>query len=136
MSENSAVKTNNVTTEAPASWNTKYTSTEGFICQITLRADSGKELLEKAQAAMTHLLQAGCLPCDNIPFRPRSNGGQKAQTNNTPANGNGSTPAESNSNGNSHVCPVHGVEMKRWEKDSKVWFSHKVDGGWCTGKSK
>ena len=48
MSENNAVKNNNWSTEAPASWNTKYTSPEGFICQITLRADSGKELLENA----------------------------------------------------------------------------------------
>jgi hypothetical protein len=34
--------------EAPASWNTKYITPEGFECQITLRGDSGTELLEKA----------------------------------------------------------------------------------------
>jgi hypothetical protein len=42
--------------EAPASWNTRYTTPAGFVCQITLRAESGKELLEKANAAMAHLV--------------------------------------------------------------------------------
>jgi len=36
----------------------------------------------------------------------------------------------------SHICPIHDVEMKKWEKDNKVWYSHKVDGGWCTRKKK
>ena len=43
----------------------------------------------------------------------------------------------SNGNGNVHLCPIHNVEMRRWEKDGRVWFSHKTDdGGWCGGKSK
>ena len=143
MTENASVKPT-LSLEAPASWNTKYVSPEGFTCQITLRADSGKELLEKAQAALSHLIAAGCTPSDTFTFRPRNNGGQKAQTDNVPSNGNGGThaennvitPAEGNGNGNAHLCPIHGVEMKKWEKDNKVWYSHKVDGGWCTGKTK
>ena len=130
--DNTSVKSNTADTEAPASWNTKYTTPEGFICQINLGADSGKELLEKAQAAITHLLQAGCTPCDNISFRPCSNGndnGSEAKANGNNGNGTGN-------NGNAHVCPIHGVEMKHWEKDGKVWFNHMVEGGWYTGKSK
>ena len=42
--------------EAPASWNTKYVSPEGFECQLTLRAESGSELLEKVNGAISHLL--------------------------------------------------------------------------------
>ena len=123
MSENPSVKSNTAVTEAPASWNTRYTSPEGFICQITIRADSGKELLVKAQAAIAHLLEVGCTPCDNLTFRSRSNGNH-AETN---AEGTSSTK----------VCPVHNVEMRRWEKNGKVWFSHKQEGGsWCTGKGK
>lgn len=136
MSENNSLKNNTAVTEAPASWNTKYTSTEGFVCQNTLRADSGKELLEKAQAAIAHLLQAGCTPCDSFTFRPRNNGGQKSQTTNVPVNGSNPTETNGNGNGSVHLCPIHGVDMKKWEKDGKVWFSHKVDGGWCTGKTK
>jgi hypothetical protein len=130
MSDNPTLKSNTTVTEAPASWNTKYTSPEGFTCQITLRGDSVKELLEKAQGAITHLLQAGCTPCDNISFRPRSNGSKPDA--NAQANNNGHS---NNGNGNAHICPIHCVEIKRWEKDGKVWFSHKVEGGWCTGKS-
>jgi hypothetical protein len=127
MSDNTSVKSNTAVTEAPASWNTKYTTPEGFTCQITLRADSGKELLEKAQAAITHLLQAGCTPCDNFTFRPKSNGnGHTPQTETNAANGN-----------NGHVCSVHNVEMRRFEKEGRVWYSHKTDeGGWCNGKKK
>jgi hypothetical protein len=24
--------------------------------------------------------------------------------------------------------------MKRWDKNGRVWYSHKVDGKWCSGK--
>jgi hypothetical protein len=132
MTENASVKPN-LSLEAPASWNTKYLSPEGYTCQITLRADSGKELLEKAQAAITHLIASGCTPCEALTFRPRSNGNghtPQTETSATPANGN-------NGNGNGHMCPVHNVEMRRFEKEGKIWYSHKTDdGAWCNGKKK
>ncbi len=37
MSEKTAVKNNTWTTEAPASWNTRYMTPDGFVCQLTLR---------------------------------------------------------------------------------------------------
>lgn len=34
-------------------------------------------------------------------------------------------------------CTIHGCAMKRHEKDSQVWYSHKApDGSWCRGKAK
>ena len=33
-------------TESPASWNTRYVTNDGFTCQLTLRAESGKDLLQ------------------------------------------------------------------------------------------
>jgi hypothetical protein len=48
--------------EAPASWNTRYVDPNGFECQITLRGDSGSELLEKANYAISYLLKNGCNP--------------------------------------------------------------------------
>ena len=33
-------------TESPASWNTRYQTKDGFVCQLTIRAEKGKELLE------------------------------------------------------------------------------------------
>ena len=115
MSDNTSVKSNSEVTEAPVSWNTKYVTPDGFVCQLTLRGESGKDLLEKANAALTWLKENGFLPCENNGFRSRNNGGStsQAQPSNSPApNGNG--------NGTNHVCPMHGVEMKRWEKDGKV----------------
>lgn len=54
MNANNNNHTNGTTTseqlfsEAPASWNTRYLDPNGFECQITLRGESGSELLEKA----------------------------------------------------------------------------------------
>ena len=123
--------------EAPASWNTRYLSPEGFVCQITLRADSGRELLEKTQVAITHLIEIGCTPCEALTFRPKSNGnGHKPQAAVNGASASTNT-SPSNEDGNAHLCPVHGVEMRRWEKNDRIWFSHKADdGSWCSGKSK
>src|SRR4030065_2502183 len=48
--------------EAPASWNTRFVDPNGFECQITLRGETGSELLEKAALAINYLLQNGCIP--------------------------------------------------------------------------
>jgi hypothetical protein len=94
--------------EAGASWNTKFVTPSGFTCQLTLRSDSGLELLEKADAALTFLLEKGYSPCDN----------------NNHHNGK-----------ETKLCPIHNCDMKHREKDGKTWFSHKAeDGTWCYGK--
>ena len=95
-------------TEAPASWNTRYVTQEGFVCQITLRADSGKDLLERADVAMSFLLNHGY------------------------------SPSELNHNGkDSKWCPIHQCTMRRWEKEGRSWYSHKrEDGSWCRGHLK
>jgi hypothetical protein len=116
--------------EAPASWNTRYIDPSGFECQITLRGETGKELLEKAHSAIVFLLETGCTPFVYRPSKPVE----------APKNGNGESNSNSNGNGNGHKeddpawCPIHQCEMKRWDKDGRVWYSHKVDGKWCSGK--
>jgi hypothetical protein len=134
MSENSTVKPNNWTTEAPASWNTKYITPDGFVCQLTLRGENGRDLLEKANAAMAWLRESGYKPCDNFISR-NHNCGSKVEEASTKSNGNGNGNGSSNGHA-ANWCPIHQVEMRKWEKDGKIWFSHKVEGGWCTGKSK
>jgi hypothetical protein len=136
MSESPTLKSNTYL-EAPASWNTKYLSPEGFVCQITLRSDTGRELLDKAQVAITHLIETGCTPCEALTFRPKSNGNGNGNGH-TPQADSGTTPANGNNgNGSGHVCPVHNVEMRRFEKEGKIWYSHKTDdGAWCNGKKK
>ena len=110
-------------TEAPASWNTRYISPEGFECQLTLRAESGSELLEKVNGAISHLLNSDCQPYS---FR----GGYSKNNQTKKSNGNGNQQ-----NSNPSWCPVHQCEMKQWERDGRSWYSHKTsDGGWCKGK--
>jgi hypothetical protein len=103
--------------EAPASWNTRYFHPCGFECQITLRGDNGTELLEKVDKAIQFLLQNDCQP-----YSSSRNGYSKPK-----ASPNGK-------NENDSWCPIHECEMKRWERDGRVWYSRKVDGGWCKGK--
>ena len=72
MSENTAVKNNGWTTEAPASWNTRYVTIDGFVCQLTLRGENGRDLLEKANTAMAWLRDSGYKPSENFPSRKSS----------------------------------------------------------------
>ncbi len=103
-------------TEAPASWNTKYITPEGYTCQITLRGETGKDLLEKAGVALTYLIDHNYLPDPG--YRKVGNGN-----------------VDNTGNGESKICPIHGVEMKRREKDGSVFYSHKtINDSWCYGK--
>jgi hypothetical protein len=103
---------NDIYSEAPASWNTSYLTPDGFVCRITLRGETGKDLLEKAGVAISFLLEHG--------FKPEK-----------PASKNGSA------SGDTKLCPIHQVDMKHFEKNGKSWFSHKLDdGSWCSGGKK
>ena len=48
--------------EVAASWNVRYTTAEGFPCQLTLRGGPGGEVLTKAAQAATWLAEHGCTP--------------------------------------------------------------------------
>jgi hypothetical protein len=111
--------------ESPASWNTRFITPDGFTCQLTLRADTGTELLERAKSALSFLREQG-----NIPFYGYSRDNGKNET----------SPQEkvivNHSSDDPAYCPIHQCEMKRWEKGGKVWYSHKTPDGWCNGKPK
>ena len=117
MTEESANKI--VFTESPASWNTRYITPDGFTCQFTLRGTNGKDLIEKANSALAHLREQGCIPFFGY---PRGNGNQRDSSN------------SSGSNNDSIWCDIHQQEMRKWERDGKSWYSHKVNGEWCYGK--
>ena len=131
MATNALPKSDVLFMESPVSWNTRYVTPEGFECQFTLRGETGQEVLEKAGAAIGYLLKNGCTPAVFNKGYPRkgnssSNVGEKASS--SESNGdNGNNP---------NWCSIHNCEMKKWEKDGRVWYSHKVDGKWCTGKEK
>lgn len=95
--------------EAPASWNTSYVTPEGFVCRITLRGETGRDLLEKAGNAIAFLTNHGYQP----ELKALRSSGEIKQ------------------------CPIHQCDMRRFEKNGKAWFSHKLeDGSWCNGKQK
>lgn len=93
--------------EAPASWNTSYVTPDGYVCRITLRGETGKDLLEKAGVAISYLMEHGYQP-------ERNNHGRATKP-----------------------CPIHRCQMKSYQRDGKSWFSHKLDdGSWCNGGKK
>ena len=122
--------------EAPASWNTKYVDPNGFECQITLRGESGSELLEKANNAIAYLLQNGCTPYVYTRYgsRPAETKPDDPKNGKDQGNGTNGTNGSNGTNSNLSWCPIHQCEMKRWERDGRVWYSHKADGEWCKGK--
>ena len=100
-------------TESPASWNTRYVTPQGFVCQITIRGENGKDLLEKADTALNYLSEHGYNPDT---YQRRNGNGKGAH------------------NGHGKQCSIHQCGMKRYEKEGKTWYSHKTDDGWCYGK--
>ncbi len=109
MTTDSNSKSESICTEAPASWNTSYITPEGFVCRITLRGDNGRDLLEKATIALAFLLENGFLPAEQKPNHGADNKG--------------------------NICPLHGCEMKHYEREGRTWYSHRLqDGSWCRGR--
>jgi hypothetical protein len=112
-----------VFTESPASWNTRYIDPSGFECQLTLRAETGADLLKKAGAALKALVDAGCTPSTH--YHPAGNGSKPAEA-----------PKMPDGSPDPTWCVEHGVAMRRHEKDGQVWYSHKVGEGDCRGAAK
>jgi hypothetical protein len=110
--------------EAPASWNTRYITPEGFECQITLRGENGTELLEKAEKAIAYLLSNACTP-----YTYYRNGSRQVENKQEEIKQEDEKYDE-----NPTWCQIHHVQMKRWEKGGRVWYSHKTDNGWCNGR--
>lgn len=95
-------------TEAPASWTARYVTEDGHSFMLTLRGDSGADLLPKTQAALAWLQDRGGRP----------EGAPAAAT-------NGTAPGP-------EWCAIHGVAMRPHEKDGQAWYSHKApDSTWC-----
>jgi hypothetical protein len=113
-------------TESPASWNTRYITPDGFTCQLTLRSDTGRDLLERANSALAYLREQNCIPFYGY---QKYNDHQEESTQEKPDN--------QQSNNDSVLCPIHLVDMRRYSKNGKSWYSHKLeDGSWCSGKPK
>ena len=101
--------------EAPASWNIRYTTADGFACQLTLRGASGADVLTRAIAAVKWLVEHDAT-ADG--YRP------------APA----AAPAEPATDPS--WCAIHQAKMKIHSANGESWYSHKVGDEWCKGKTK
>ena len=112
--------------EAPVSWNVRYTSSQGYDCQLTLRGVDPAEVLKMADQLMARMGEAGV-------------GNRHGQAN---GDGNGSAPEPKNGNGHTTAkpadvrwCSIHDCAMDRYEKNGRSWYSHRSEGGkWCKGR--
>ena len=111
--------------EATATWATRYIDPSGFECILTLQAESGAEALKKAESAIAHLTEAKCIPFhkESHTTGNKDNGNNPGKTVLVKADGDGKNP----------ICPLHGVEMKRWSKGNRSWHAHRWEDGWCQG---
>jgi hypothetical protein len=112
--------------EATSTWSTRYIDPSGFECLLSIQAETGSEALKKAESAISHLLEAECAPLHkNAP-----NGNHKENGNNS----KGTVLVKTGGNGKNPICPIHDIEMQKWSKNGRIWYSHRWEDGWCQGK--
>lgn len=130
MEETTEQETTRTWTEAPASVNIKA-KIQGYDVMLTLRGESGADVMPKLKTAIDWLINHGAAPTG---FGNGGNGPAKQTAATQPA----TTQAPTLPDGSVDPawCPIHQVAMKRRENESGVWYSHKVGDGWCNGKAK
>jgi hypothetical protein len=89
-----------------------YVTIGGYKVQVTLRGDNEQQLLLRMGAFLSQF------PPPTPPAEPPQAPAQPAEA-----------PVPEG------WCHLHDCEMRRWEKDSRVWLSHKLaDDTWCRGR--
>jgi hypothetical protein len=97
-----------------AIWTVRYIDPSGFECQLSLEGSSGIEVLKKAESAIERLKEAQCSSIVRVPT---------------------STPdKEEEKKEDEHLCPIHQIPMKLWQKNGRSWYSHRWNGSWCKGE--
>ena len=110
--------------ETISTWSVRYLDPSGFECILSIQAGTGSEALIKAESALSHLVEGKCIPVR-----------KEAHNANEKDNGNGSgRTVLVKSDGENPVCPLHGVEMQKWAKNGRTWYSHRWNDSWCNGK--
>ena len=110
-------------------WTTRYLDPSGFECLLSLQAETSEEVLTKADGALNQLADNKCLPLKNN----RSNNGNQPQT---PEKPSVTVQVKNDDNSENPICPIHGIEMFKWTKGNRTWFSHRWNDSWCNGKQR
>ena len=110
--------------DALSTWSVRYRDPSGFECILAIQGETGSEVLKKAEGALSHLTEAKCVPL----HKDGHNGDPKQNDDRS-----GSTVLVK-PDGKNPVCVLHGVEMTKWAKNGRTWYSHRWEDGWCNGK--
>lgn len=112
--------------EALATWTTRYLDPSGFECMLSIQAETGIQVIKKAEGAIAHLTELKCLP-----LHPRNHNGHGQDTE---PKSDTTTEVKNDGNSGKVFCPIHHIEMTRWTKNGRSWYAHRWDDGWCKGK--
>ena len=112
--------------EALATWTTRYLDPTGFECVLSIQAETGIQVIKKAEGAITHLTELKCLPLQT----GNHNGHDKEKEPKSDA----TVEVKQEPNTGKPVCPIHHIEMTRWTKNGRSWYAHRWDDGWCKGR--
>ena len=103
--------------EAPASWNVRYTTPEGYSCQLTLRGATTGDVLPRAAKCVEWLVEHECTP----------EGSKRSPTEAPPP------VAVADPTTAPNWCAIHQATMKMHTANGESWYSHKVGDEWCRG---
>jgi hypothetical protein len=112
------VVTEQVLPEAPASINFKGRTSKGWDVMFTLR-DADEMILLDRFGKFVAVLE------DTYHVSP---------TGKPNGNGHQPEPVQDLPDDDPSWCKIHNEQMKQWEKEGRVWYSHKVGDDWCKGK--
>lgn len=134
--------------EAPYSVNFLARNPNGFEMQFTLRATGENDLFEHIESVTARLLQGGFEPIGRSFGRSESRPAARVSETPKVEPPVASAPLfedawtggeiEEAPQDSASWCSIHNVEMRRYERDGEVWYSHKAQGErgeyWCKGK--
>ena len=109
--------------EATATWSVRYLKS-GFECILSLQSESGTDVLEKAKKAIEYLTETNCVPLHR---------GSHTTDNKDNGKNSGKTVLVK-PDGKNPTCPIHNIEMQKWVKNEKMWYSHRWNSGFCNGE--
>ena len=115
--------------EALATWTTRYIDPAGYECLLSIQAETGSEVLTKAEGALERLAELKCVP--HSQKQPNNGNEQKKFEEPTPT-----IQVKQDASSEKPICPIHGVEMTKWNKNGRSWHAHRWNDGWCNGKAK
>ena len=112
--------------EALATWTTRYLDPSGFECMLSIQAETGIQVIKKAEGAITHLTELNCLP-----LHPGNHNGHEQEKE---PKSDATVEVKQEPNTGKPICPIHHIEMTRWTKNGRSWYAHRWENGWCKGR--